>query len=299
MVRGWGGFGVSPLFGVPLEWRRFPTLFGFLPPPNQSNPKQGPRSQAPCTPNPKTGVPRGSPPTPPSPSPTGRIGVAAVTAGPGVTNAVTAIKNAQMAESPLLLIGGAAASLQKVRGAHGGREGIEGTKPTFFFFRFWGFRRRAGARCRTSTSSRSSGRCARRASRCAPSATSSPRSAKPLPPRSQGPPVKIWDTPTPPVPPPGKLWGDFHPPQVSLWALLLVALLLARRFWWCWCHLPETLIFFGGGPFFFFFGSLHPRPTGPVFVELPIDVLYPFHVVEKEVGGAKSARGFRGKLVQW
>ncbi|XP_009641251.1 2-hydroxyacyl-CoA lyase 2 [Egretta garzetta] len=47
----------------------------------------------------------------------GRIGVAAVTAGPGVTNTVTAIKNAQMAESPLLLIGGAAASLQKGRGA--------------------------------------------------------------------------------------------------------------------------------------------------------------------------------------
>ncbi|XP_029814572.1 LOW QUALITY PROTEIN: acetolactate synthase-like protein [Manacus vitellinus] len=47
----------------------------------------------------------------------GRIGVAAVTAGPGVTNAVTAVKNAQMAESPLLLLGGAAASLQKGRGA--------------------------------------------------------------------------------------------------------------------------------------------------------------------------------------
>ncbi|KFZ61746.1 Acetolactate synthase-like, partial [Podiceps cristatus] len=46
----------------------------------------------------------------------GRIGVAAVTAGPGVTNTVTAIKNAQMAESPVLLIGGAAASLQKVEG---------------------------------------------------------------------------------------------------------------------------------------------------------------------------------------
>ena len=36
---------------------------------------------------------------------TGRIGVAAVTAGPGLTNTVTAVKNAQMAESPLLLIG--------------------------------------------------------------------------------------------------------------------------------------------------------------------------------------------------
>ena len=44
--------------------------------------------------------------------------MAAVTAGPGVTNAVTAIKNAQMAESPLLLIGGAAASLQKVCRIH-------------------------------------------------------------------------------------------------------------------------------------------------------------------------------------
>ncbi|NWT63119.1 ILVBL protein, partial [Erythrocercus mccallii] len=49
--------------------------------------------------------------------PPGRIGVAAVTAGPGVTNAVTAVKNAQMAESPLLLLGGAAATLQKGRGA--------------------------------------------------------------------------------------------------------------------------------------------------------------------------------------
>jgi acetolactate synthase-like protein len=35
----------------------------------------------------------------------GTVGVAAVTAGPGVTNAVTAMKNAQLAESPLLLLG--------------------------------------------------------------------------------------------------------------------------------------------------------------------------------------------------
>ncbi|CAL1548616.1 unnamed protein product [Lymnaea stagnalis] len=47
----------------------------------------------------------------------GTVGVAAVTAGPGVTNTVTAVKNAQMAESPLLLIGGAAATLLKGRGA--------------------------------------------------------------------------------------------------------------------------------------------------------------------------------------
>lgn len=35
----------------------------------------------------------------------GTVGVAAVTAGPGLTNTVTAVKNAQMAESPVLLIG--------------------------------------------------------------------------------------------------------------------------------------------------------------------------------------------------
>ncbi len=47
----------------------------------------------------------------------GVIGVAAVTAGPGVTNTITALKNAQLAESPVLLLGGAAATLLKGRGA--------------------------------------------------------------------------------------------------------------------------------------------------------------------------------------
>ncbi|XP_053145886.1 2-hydroxyacyl-CoA lyase 2 [Hemicordylus capensis] len=47
----------------------------------------------------------------------GTVGVAAVTAGPGATNTVTAVKNAQMAESPVLLIAGAASTLQKGRGA--------------------------------------------------------------------------------------------------------------------------------------------------------------------------------------
>lgn len=42
------------------------------------------------------------------------MGVAAVTAGPGLTNTVTAVKNAQMAESPLLLMGGAAGTLLQV-----------------------------------------------------------------------------------------------------------------------------------------------------------------------------------------
>ena len=48
---------------------------------------------------------------------TGRPGVAAVTAGPGVTNTVTALKNAAMAHSPVILIGGAAPTVLKGRGA--------------------------------------------------------------------------------------------------------------------------------------------------------------------------------------
>lgn len=44
-------------------------------------------------------------------------GVAAVTAGPGVTNTITAVKNAQLAQSPLVLLGGATATALKGRGA--------------------------------------------------------------------------------------------------------------------------------------------------------------------------------------
>src|SRR5258708_32960376 len=48
---------------------------------------------------------------------TGTVGAAAVTAGPGVTNTITAVKNAQMAQSPLVLFGGATATLLKGRGS--------------------------------------------------------------------------------------------------------------------------------------------------------------------------------------
>ena len=48
---------------------------------------------------------------------TGLPGAAAVTAGPGVTNTITAVKNAQMAQSPIILFGGAAATLLKGRGS--------------------------------------------------------------------------------------------------------------------------------------------------------------------------------------
>ena len=48
---------------------------------------------------------------------TGIPGVAAVTAGPGVTNTITAVKNAQMAQSPVVLLGGATATMLRGRGS--------------------------------------------------------------------------------------------------------------------------------------------------------------------------------------
>lgn len=48
---------------------------------------------------------------------TGIPGVVAVTAGPGVTNTITAVKNAQMAQSPIVILGGATATILKGRGS--------------------------------------------------------------------------------------------------------------------------------------------------------------------------------------
>ena len=48
---------------------------------------------------------------------TGTPGVAAVTAGPGLTNTITAIKNAQLAQSPVVIIGGAAPTILKGKGS--------------------------------------------------------------------------------------------------------------------------------------------------------------------------------------
>ena len=48
---------------------------------------------------------------------TGAPGVAAVTAGPGVTNMLTALKNAQLAQSPVIVLGGAAPTALQGRGA--------------------------------------------------------------------------------------------------------------------------------------------------------------------------------------
>lgn len=44
-------------------------------------------------------------------------GVAAVTAGPGVTNTLTAVQNARLAQSPVVLLGGATATVLRNRGA--------------------------------------------------------------------------------------------------------------------------------------------------------------------------------------
>eukprot|EP00124_Ichthyophonus_hoferi_P005646 Ihof_evm1s879 gene=Ihof_evmTU1s879 len=45
------------------------------------------------------------------------LGVAVVTAGPGVTNTVTAVQNAMMAESPVVILGGATSGILKGRGS--------------------------------------------------------------------------------------------------------------------------------------------------------------------------------------
>uniref|UniRef100_A0A8C4J704 Acetolactate synthase-like protein n=1 Tax=Dromaius novaehollandiae TaxID=8790 RepID=A0A8C4J704_DRONO len=127
----------------------------------------------------------------------GRIGVAVVTAGPGVTNTVTAVKNAQMAESPVLLLGGAAATLQRGRGA------LQEIDQLSLF--------------KTLCKRRTSVRTVR----------------------------------------------DIVP-------ALRQAIVTAQS----------------GTP-------------GPVFVELPLDVLYPFHVVEKELGQATGPGGLRRSLVNW
>src|ERR1700741_468745 len=48
---------------------------------------------------------------------TGQLGVALVTAGPGVTNAMTGIANAHIARAPILLLSGVPPSPQENRGA--------------------------------------------------------------------------------------------------------------------------------------------------------------------------------------
>ncbi len=70
-----------------------------------------PRSSTPAT-----SRPRPTPPTPTPASPAG-VGVAVVTAGPGVTDALTGVANANAASSPLILLGGAAPMFNQSRGS--------------------------------------------------------------------------------------------------------------------------------------------------------------------------------------
>lgn len=54
---------------------------------------------------------------------TGGLGVALVTAGPGVTNAMTGIANAQVSSAPILVLSGTPPRPQENRGAHRVRRG--------------------------------------------------------------------------------------------------------------------------------------------------------------------------------
>lgn len=127
----------------------------------------------------------------------GTVGVAAVTAGPGLTNTVTAVKNAQMAESPVLLMGGAAASLLKGRGALQDIDQMSLFKPLCKY-------------CATVTKVRDIAPTLRKALHVAQSGT-----------------------------------------------------------------------------------------PGPVFVEFPIDTLYPYQMVNKEVGAKSKGKGLVQKVVNW
>ncbi|KAL2095903.1 hypothetical protein ACEWY4_008051 [Coilia grayii] len=127
----------------------------------------------------------------------GTVGVAAVTAGPGLTNTVTAVKNAQMAESPLLLIGGAAGTMLQGRGALQDIDQMSLFKPLCKF--------------------------------CA-----SVRTIREIVP------------------------------------VVRKALAIAQS----------------GTP-------------GPVFVEFPIDTLYPYHLVAREFGVKNPPKGLTGKIVTW
>ncbi|XP_012916101.1 2-hydroxyacyl-CoA lyase 2 isoform X1 [Mustela putorius furo] len=158
---------------------------------------------------------------------TGTVGVAAVTAGPGLTNTVTAMKNAQIAQSPVLLLGGAASTLLQNRGALQAIDQMSLFRPLCKF-------------CASVRRVRDIVPTLRAAIAAAQSGT------------------------------PGR-WRVLGSGQ---------ALRLGSREAWQ--------------------AQYPPCPSaGPVFVELPIDVLYPYYMVQKEMVPAKPPKGFMGRVVTW
>lgn len=45
--------------------------------------------------------------------------------------------------------------------------------------------------------------------------------------------------------------------------------------------------------------SVFPALTGPVFVELPIDVLYPYFMVQKQIVSTTQPKNIMGQIVFW
>uniref|UniRef100_A0ABI7ZW44 2-hydroxyacyl-CoA lyase 2 n=1 Tax=Felis catus TaxID=9685 RepID=A0ABI7ZW44_FELCA len=159
---------------------------------------------------------------------TGTVGVAAVTAGPGLTNTVTAVKNAQIAQSPVLLLGGAASTLLQNRGALQAIDQMALFRPLCKF-------------CASVRRVRDIVPTLRAAMVAAQSGT------------------------------PGRWGGGLGSGQ---------ALRPGSREAWQ--------------------AQYPPCPsTGPVFVELPVDVLYPYFIVQKEMVPAKPPKGLVARLVTW
>lgn len=160
------------------------------------------------------------------------MGVAAVTAGPGLTNTVTAVKNAQMAESPLLLLGGAAGTLLQVKSKSDARlMGIGSWNKTT-----------------QQTSDISYRLCV-----CVVQGR-------------------------------GAL-QDID--QMSLFKPLCKFCASIRTVREIAPTVRKALAIAQSGT------------PGPVFIEFPIDTLYPFHLVSKEFGVKNPPKGLMGKIVSW
>lgn len=180
-----------------------------------------------------------------------------MTAGPGLTNTVTAVKNAQVAQSPLLLLGGAASTLLQVcsscgggyRGPQGDSKGSHGNCPTPSLPET-GCAPGHGSHVLIPAALQVLCICAEGAGHCThPESCNGCRAVR-------------------------------HPRYEG--QVLGTDQALGPR---CWgrCHRLGIL----------------PVPSGPVFVELPLDVQYPYFMVEKEMLPVNLPRGLVGRVVFW